>query len=127
LLATGERYDDLDCTFEFNELANGNSGFFFRMDPESTEPCWQVEIAPSGLWSGGIYESYGRGWLSRPAQEHLREGWNTMRVKVAGDNAAVWLNGVEVTNITDPAFAGHKGRIVLQYTTGAASKSSSAT
>jgi hypothetical protein len=114
-LSTREYYDDFDCTFEFNELAGGNSGFFFRsVLPESTAPCWQVEIAPKGLWSGGIYESYGRGWLSRPAEEHLKDGWNKMRVRVVGDNVTVRLNGTEVTNLTDPALSKGKGNIVLQ-------------
>jgi hypothetical protein len=115
-LATREYYDDFDCTFEFNELANGNSGFFFRsiVFPPAIVNGWQVEVAPKGNHSGGIYESYGRGWLFQPPVEHLKDGWNKMRVKVAGDNATVWLNDVEVTNLTDPAFAQRQGRIALQ-------------
>lgn len=115
-LATREYYDDFDCTFEFNEEADGNSGFFFRsiVFPPATVNGWQVEIAPKGMWSGGIYESYGRGWLFQPPVEHLRDGWNTMRVRAKGDNVTVWLNGVETTNLTDPAFAARQGRIALQ-------------
>ena len=30
---------------------------------------WQVEVAPPGNDSGGIYESYGRGWLIKPDPE----------------------------------------------------------
>ncbi len=37
-----------------------------------------------------------------------------MRVKVVGDNATVWLNDVEVTNLTDEAFTQRQGRIALQ-------------
>ena len=40
--------------------------------------------------TGGIYESYGRGWLIQIPDEKeniLKEGdWNTMRIKVQGDN-----------------------------------------
>ncbi len=115
-LGTREYYDDFDCTFEFLEEADGNSGFFFRsvVFPVAMVNGWQVEIAPAGNHSGGIYESYGRGWLFQPPVEHLIEGWNTMRVKVVGDNATVWLNGTEVTNLTDEAFARRQGRIALQ-------------
>jgi hypothetical protein len=120
-LATREYYDDFDCTFEFNEVSDGNAGFFFRsvVFPPVMVNGWQVEIAPKGLWSGGIYESYGRGWLFQPAEEHLKEGeWNTMRVKAVGDNVTVWLNGAEVTNLTDPAFAAKQGRLALQIHNG---------
>lgn len=114
-LSTDRFYDDFDCTLEFNQLSNGNSGFFFRsVLPASTDPCWQVEIAPEGLWTGGIYESYGRGWLSQPVEEHLRQGWNRMRVRVDGERAEVWLNGEKTTDITDPAIGRGRGAIVLQ-------------
>ncbi|MDR2891120.1 MAG: DUF1080 domain-containing protein [Alistipes sp.] len=115
-LATREYYDDFDCTFEFNQVSDGNSGFFFHsvVFPEARVNGWQVEVAPAGKHSGGIYESYGRGWLFQPPVEHLRDGWNEMRVKALGDNVTVWLNGEEVTNLTDGAFAGRQGRIALQ-------------
>jgi hypothetical protein len=115
-LATREYYDDFDCTFEFNELANGNSGFFIRslVDPHATVAGWQVEVAPKGQSSGGIYESYGRGWLFQPPVEYLVDGWNKMRVKAVGDNVTVWLNDQEVTNLTDPVIGAGQGRIALQ-------------
>jgi hypothetical protein len=116
-LATREYYDDFDCTFEFLEEADGNSGFFFRsvIFPPATVNGWQVEVAPMNRWSGGIYESYGRGWLFQPPVENLIEGeWNKMRVKVVGNNATVWLNDVEVTNLTDNAFTRRQGRLALQ-------------
>ncbi len=116
-LATRQYHDDFDVTFEFNEVSDGNSGFFFRsvVFPPATVNGWQVEIAPPGMWSGGIYESYGRGWLEpRPREEHLTEGWNKMRVRVVGGTVTVWLNDAEVTNITDEAFARRQGRIALQ-------------
>lgn len=116
-LATREYYDDFDCSFEFKQLSNGNSGFFFRsvIFPPVKIDGWQVEIAPKGNHTGGIYESYGRGWLFQPAEEHLVEGeWNKMRVRALADNVTVWLNGTEVTNLTDPEFAKKQGRIALQ-------------
>ena len=48
--------------------ANGNSGVFFRSTVEGTKVSgWQVEVAPPGLYTGGVYESYGRGWLVKPS------------------------------------------------------------
>ena len=115
-LATREYYDDFDCTFEFNQVSDGNSGFFFHsvVFPVARVNGWQVEVAPAGRHSGGVYESYGRGWLFQPPVEHLTTGWNKMRVKVVGDNVTVWLNDVEVTNLTDEAFAKRQGRLALQ-------------
>jgi hypothetical protein len=66
------------------------------------------------MWSGGIYESYGRGWLSQPVEEFLVEGWNKMRVRALGNNVTVWLNDQEVTNLTDDAFTRRQGRLALQ-------------
>ncbi len=117
-LATREYYDDFDCTFDFLQQADGNSGFFFRsvVFPPAIVNGWQVEIAPPGRWTGGIYESYGRGWLEpRPTTEHLLPGeWNTMRVRVEGGKVTVWLNGAEVTSLTDPSFTRRQGRLALQ-------------
>lgn len=115
-LATREYFDDFDVSFEFNEVSDGNSGFFFRsvVFPPVTVNGWQVEVAPKDSWTGGIYESYGRGWLWQPPVDQLIDGWNTMRVRAVGNNVTVWLNGVEVTNLTDDAFARKQGRIALQ-------------
>jgi len=45
-----------------------------------------VEVAPKGFDTGGIYESYGRGWLIQIPDEKeniLKQGeWNTMRIRV---------------------------------------------
>src|SRR5690606_41723427 len=50
---------------------------------------WQVEVAPPNLHTGGIYESYGRGWLIKPDPEKenvLNYGeWNNLKIRVVGD------------------------------------------
>jgi hypothetical protein len=123
-LATREYYDDFDCTFEFKQKSNGNSGFFIRsiVFPPATVSGWQVEIAPKGDDTGGIYESYGRGWLVRIPDEKekvLKEGqWNTMRVRVEGGNVKTWLNGVEMVDLTDAKIGAAQGRIALQIHSG---------
>ncbi|NLX81831.1 MAG: DUF1080 domain-containing protein, partial [Proteiniphilum sp.] len=77
-----------------------------------------VEVAPKGHGTGGIYESYGRGWIAQitdAQQEHLIEGeWNTLRIKVEGDNVKTWLNGNEMIDLTDEKVGKGQGRIALQ-------------
>ena len=66
-LSTSEYYDDFILTLEFKQESNGNSGVFFRSTLKGVIiNGWQVEIAPPGLSTGGIYESYGREWLIKP-------------------------------------------------------------
>ena len=66
-LSTNEFYDDFELTLEFKQEANGNSGVFIRSTVDGTKVSgWQVEVAPPGSNTGGVYESYGRGWLIKP-------------------------------------------------------------
>ena len=118
-LSTEATYRDFDLTLEFKQEADGNSGVFFRSHVEGTRVSgWQAEVAPPGLYSGGIYESYGRGWLSQPGPEKdhaLRMGeWNVMRVRVVGDRVTTWLNDVEMTDLQDDGIGDGDGHIALQ-------------
>ena len=119
-LATREYYDDFDLTVEFKQEADGNSGVFFRSFIPSGVRIngWQCEVAPLGQHTGGIYESYGRGWLIQPPPEKesvLKMGeWNTMRILAQGEHIVTWLNGVEMIHIHDAKIGNGKGRICLQ-------------
>lgn len=119
-LATREYYDDYDLTVEFKQEADGNSGVFVRsfIEEDVKVNGWQVEVAPKGHGTGGIYESYGRGWIAQitpEKEEFLKVGdWNTMRIKVQGDNVTSWLNGNEMVNLTDAEIGAGQGRIALQ-------------
>jgi Predicted dehydrogenases and related proteins len=120
-LATREYYRNFDLTLEFKQLANGNSGVFFRsfIEPVTNRiHGWQCEVAPKGFDTGGIYESYGRGWLVLIPDEKesiLKEGdWNTLRLKVLGDSIKTWLNGEPMIDIVDSKIGGAQGRIALQ-------------
>lgn len=119
-LATRDYYDDFEMTADFKQESNGNSGIFIRsfVEPVAKVNGWQVEVAPKGCDTGGIYESYGRGWLIQIPDEKeniLKEGdWNTMRIKVQGDNVTTWLNGQEMVNIKDEMIGKGQGRIALQ-------------
>ncbi len=118
-LATEEHYDDFVLSLEFKQEANGNSGVFFRSTIEGTKITgWQVEVAPPGHDTGGIYESYGRGWLIKPDPDKdkaLKMGdWNTMKIRVVGPKITTWLNGTEMVTLEDEKIGEGKGSIALQ-------------
>ncbi len=118
-LATERTWRDFDLRVEFRQEADGNSGVFFRSSVEGTTVSgWQAEVAPPGLFTGGIYESYGRGWLVRPdpgLDGVLRMGdWNTMRVRAVGDRVRTWLNGIPMVDLADEKIGAAEGSIALQ-------------
>lgn len=118
-LRTNARFTDFDLTLEFKQEADGNSGVFFRSTLEGVVVSgWQAEVAPPGLFTGGIYESYGRGWLIQPPSERdraLRMGeWNEMRIRVVGPRVTTWLNGTEMVDLTDETIGQATGHIALQ-------------
>lgn len=118
-LSTKEYYDNFELTLQFKQEADGNSGVFFRSTVEGTKITgWQVEVAPPNHHSGGIYESYGRGWLIQPTAEkeqYLKMGkWNTMKIRVVGDEVTTWLNGHEMIHLKDEKIGKGKGSIALQ-------------
>ncbi len=118
-LSTEKNYDDFELILEFKQLANGNSGVFFRSTFEGTKVTgWQVEVAPPNHDTGGIYESYGRGWLIQIPDEKediLKMGeWNTMKIRVVGGHVTTWLNGTQMVDINDEKIGRGKGAIALQ-------------
>jgi len=121
-LATEKVYKDFDLTLEFKQEANGNSGVFFRSSLDGIRITgWQVEVAPPGNNTGGVYESYGRGWLIQPPAglDDVKMGeWNTLRVRVVGDHVTSWLNGVEMIDLRDEVIGGAEGVIALQIHSG---------
>ena len=118
-LSTVNYYDDFELNLEFKQESNGNSGVFFRSTIEGTKISgWQVEVAPPKLFTGGIYESYGRGWLIKPdstKDDALKMGeWNKLRIKAVGPMITTWLNGVEMISFEDQKIGEGKGAIALQ-------------
>jgi hypothetical protein len=118
-LGTEENFEDFEIELEFKQEANGNSGVFIRSTVDGTKVSgWQVEVAPPGSDTGGIYESYGRGWLIKPDPEKdkaLKFGeWNKMKIVVKGDNVTSYLNGVEMVNFSDSKIGEGKGGVLLQ-------------
>ena len=118
-LGTENFYKNFVLSLDFKQEANGNSGVFFRSTVVGTKVSgWQVEVAPPGLHTGGIYESYGRGWLIKPDEgkdSSLKMGsWNNLKVKVYQDKVTTWLNGKMMISLSDQKIGKANGRIALQ-------------
>jgi hypothetical protein len=118
-LATDKFYKNFDLTLEFLQEADGNSGVFFRSTIDGTKISgWQCEVAPKGHDTGGIYESYGRGWLKQiddDKENILKPGeWNKMRIRVVGDKVQTWLNGQPMVDFSDEKIGQGNGSIALQ-------------
>jgi hypothetical protein len=122
-LGTDKHYKNFELSLEFKQGADGNSGVFFRSSIEGTRITgWQVEVAPPGSHTGGIYESYGRGWLIQPEAEldqHLKFGeWNTMKIRVEDELVETWLNGHQMITFEDEKIGQADGSIALQIHSG---------
>jgi hypothetical protein len=118
-LSTNKAYKNFTLELQFKQEANGNSGVFFRSSIEGTKISgWQVEVAPVNNHTGGIYESYGRGWLIQPKAEDekwLKTGkWNTLKITVQGDEVTTWLNGHQMVYLKDEKIGQGTGFIALQ-------------
>lgn len=118
-LATDKHYKDFDLSVEFKQEANGNSGVFIRSTVEGTKVNgWQVEVAPPNHDTGGIYESYGRGWLIQIPDEKeniLKPGeWNKLRIRAEGDRVQTWLNGQQMVDLKDEKIGKGEGGVALQ-------------
>jgi hypothetical protein len=118
-LSTDKSYYNFELSVQFKLEANGNSGVFIRSGIEGTKISgWQVEVAPPEQHTGGIYESYGRGWLIQPKPEDEKmlnaDDWNTMLIRVNNDEITSWLNGKEMVHLKDEKIGAGKGFIALQ-------------
>lgn len=118
-LMSDNSYKDFDLQLEFKQESSGNSGVFVRSSIDGVKISgWQAEVAPKGKHTGGIYESYGRGWLIKPnaSLDHvLKEGeWNQYRIQAVGDELTTWLNGIKMITLEDEKIGAATGQIGLQ-------------
>lgn len=118
-LGTEKNYQDFEINLEFKQEANGNSGVFIRSTVDGTKVSgWQVEVAPPGNDTGGIYESYGRGWLIKPdpaKDKALKFGkWNKMKIIVKGGKVTSYVNGQMMVDYEDDKIREGKGGVLLQ-------------
>jgi hypothetical protein len=122
-LGTEKTFKNFELNLEFKQDADGNSGVFFHSSIEDVKVAgWQVEVAPPGHSTGGIYESYKRGWLIKPEPEKdkaLKMGeWNKMKIVVIDNVVTTYLNGTQMITLNDPAIGSISGSIALQIHSG---------
>jgi hypothetical protein len=102
-------YKNFKAKLQFKAV-KGNSGFYFRVKPEGDSKMLgiQAEIDEKNN-VGGMYESYGRNWLSKPTKEDVARffkpgEWNEMTVEGYGPRVVVHVNGVKASEINDPTI-----------------------
>lgn len=122
-LATNETFKDFELELDFKQESDGNSGVFIRSSLDGTKISgWQVEVAPPGNDTGGIYESYGRGWLEKIPDEKediLKPGeWNHLKIRAVGDSVTTWLNDEKMVEMQDEKIGEAEGSIALQIHSG---------
>ncbi len=66
----------------------------------------QVQCGPLGSGNGGIYDSYGRGWLQHPTVDDEKEfykvdQWNEMLISAHGGKVTVHVNGIKSAEVDD--------------------------
>ena len=118
-LVTEKYYKNFILTLDFFQEQDGNSGVFFRSKIDGTKISgWQVEVAPPGFYTGGIYESYGRGWLIKPDKKYSdvvkMNMWNSLKLMINGDEVKTWINGQEMVSLRDEKISVSEGSIALQ-------------
>ena len=108
-VVSDKSYRDFKATLKFKAV-KGNSGFYFRVKPEPNDRMVgiQAEIDEKNN-VGGLYESYGRNWLSLPPPERVAsyfkpQQWNEMTVEGRGPHVVVHINGQKAGEINDPTI-----------------------
>jgi len=123
LLVSDKTFKDFKVRLKFKCLS-GDSGFYIRTiikEPEKAHGL-QVQVGKAGSGVGGIYESYGRAWIDKPAVEeekkYVKEGqWNEMTIDAHGGNVVVEVNGVKTAELKDDPSRS-EGHVALQMHAG---------
>ena len=123
LLVSDKAFKDFTVRLKFKCLA-GDSGFYIRtiIKPPEKAHGLQVQVGRPGSGTGGVYESYGRGWLDKPSGEAEKkfskaDDWNEMTIAARGGHVVVLVNGVQSAELKDdPSRA--EGHFALQMHSG---------
>jgi len=123
LLVSDKKYGDCTVRFKFR-VVSGDSGFYVRTilkDPDQAHGP-QVQVGLAGSGAGGIYESYGKGWIDKPTEEQEKkilrtDDWNEMTISAQGGNIIVHMNGVKTSEWKD-AKVRAEGHFALQMHSG---------
>jgi hypothetical protein len=123
LLVSDGAYSNATVRLKFKCLS-GDSGFYIRtiiQEPEKANGL-QVQVGRYKSGVGGIYESYGRGWVSKPADELEKsftkdDEWNEMVIDARGGDVVVHVNGVKSAELKGDASR-PEGHFALQMHAG---------
>ena len=123
LLVSDKMFRDFTVRFKFKCLS-GDSGFYIRTiikEPEEANGL-QVQVGRVKSGVGGIYESYGRAWISKPSdgleESYTRDDqWNEMVIDAHGGNVAVHVNGIKSAELKDDPSR-PEGHFALQMHSG---------
>ena len=115
-LCTNKNYQNFELTFEVKVDNRLNSGVQLRSRQKESDNSEgrvfgpQVEIEASGAngaEAGYIFgEATGRGWLTpksdlKPHKHFNDDQWNNYRVLVEGPRFQTWINGQQISDLTD--------------------------
>lgn len=119
-IRTKAAYKDFILELDFRRDVMMDSGILFRAvdAPDSAFTAlfgYQVKIdpKPNRRWTGGIMTDFGNGyqWLQTlenlpKSQQAEKPGgeWNTLRIEAIDQRIAVFLNGIQTTNLIDDKY-----------------------
>lgn len=122
ILLSEEAYGDFAVRLRF-KVVEGDSGFYFRAQPVASGVSvngFQVEL-DSSLETGGLYETGGRGWVSKPDADDLKERkvytpgeWSTLNLSAHGKNVHVYINDKPTARLVDDQEISERGHFGLQ-------------
>ena len=123
LLVSDKTFKDFTVRFKFKCLT-GDSGFYIRTimkDPDQAHGL-QVQVGLAGSGAGGLYESYGRAWVSKPDEALVKKAfkhdeWNEMEILADGGHIVTWLNGTQIAESQDDPVL-DAGHLVMQMHSG---------
>ena len=118
ILISKEEFKNFKLTVEYLAI-NGNSGFYFRLQPEDNPvgfKGYHAEIDSKGTNAGGIFD-VGVKWTSKPEMELVKKAfrpgdWNTMVIEAIGEQIDITLNGYKMTSLK--SGRSEKGKLGVQ-------------
>lgn len=118
ILISKEEFKDFKLKVEYLAV-NGNSGFYFRLQPEDNPvgfKGYHAEIDSKGTNAGGIFD-VGVKWTSKPEIELVKKAfrpgdWNTMIIEALGEQIDITLNGYKMTSLKSDRS--EKGKLGVQ-------------
>jgi len=112
-LWTTSQYDNFELRVTYRVVWPSNSGFWFRHNGKKGYQYDVLKYKRPVAFSGSLY-CPGKLFIIRNLKESLenRDGWNEARVRAAGDELTLWLNGTQTGTCRDTTLT--KGTIGIQ-------------